>query len=69
MFKWQKQGLIFSPKGNFDWMNSHAQCPYTVLFNDFIRIYFCTRDKQDVNKQFKSYSGYIDVCRNDPKKI
>lgn len=69
MFKWKKMGMIYSPDGSVDWMHSHAQVPYTVLFNNFIRIYFSTREKQDLNGQFKSFSGYIDVDRKNPKKI
>ena len=69
MFKWEKKGVIFSPSKNSNWMDSYSQCPYTVLFEKFIRIYFSTRDKKDSNNQFKSYSGYIDVDRSDPKKV
>ena len=69
MFKWEKKGIIFSPDKSIDWMNSHTQCPYSVLFDDFIRIYFCTRENQDSNGQFKSYSGYVDVDKKNPKKI
>lgn len=69
MFSWEKKGMIFSPDGSMDWMNTHAQVPYTLLFNDYIRIYFSTREKQDLNGQFKSYSGFIDVDINNPKKI
>ena len=69
IFRWKKKGIIFSPSQNSNWMYSHAQCPYTVLFKDFIRIYFSTREKIDTKKKFKSYSGYIDVDRADPKKI
>ena len=69
MFKWDKKGMIFSPDGAMDWMNTHAQVPYSVLFDNFIRLYFSTREKQDRDGQFKSYSGYVDVDINDPKKI
>ncbi len=40
MFKWEKKGLIFSPNGHSEWMYSHAQCPFTYDFGDFIRVYF-----------------------------
>mgnify|MGYP001188291661 FL=1 len=69
MFRWEKKGIIFSPSKNSNWMDSYAQCPYTVLHKKFIRIYFSTREKKDSSNQFRSYSGYIDVDRHDPKKI
>lgn len=69
MFKWIKHGLIFKPDSTKNWMKSHAQVPYTVLHKDFIRVYFSTRDMQDKNGQFKSYSGFVDLYRKNPKKI
>lgn len=44
MFKWEKKGLVFTPNGYSDWMFSHAQCPFTYDFGDYIRVYFSTRD-------------------------
>jgi hypothetical protein len=69
MFKWKKKGLIFSPKGEMDWMNSHSQCPYSLEIGKHLRIYFCTRGKPNNNNQYKSYSGYVDVELNNTKKI
>ena len=69
MFKWKKQGLIFKPDGSKDWMKSHAQVPYTILYDNFIRIYFSTREAQDENGQFRSFSGFVDIDRKNPKKI
>lgn len=50
-------------------MNSHAQVPYTVLHEDFIRVYFSTRERADANNQFRSFSGFVDLDRENPKKI
>ena len=50
-------------------MYSHAQVPFSILLNDRIRIYFSTREKQDQKGLFKSYSGYIDVDRKNPKVV
>jgi hypothetical protein len=69
MFKWKKMGMVFSPDGSKDWMNTHAQVPYTVVHDSFIRIYFSTREKQDEGGQFRSFSGYVDVDKKNPKKI
>ena len=60
-----KKGVFFTFK-NSNWMDSYAQCPYTVLHKKFIRIYFSTREKNS-NNQFRSYSGYIDVDRLNQK--
>ena len=57
MFKWKKQGLIFKPDTSKKWMQSHAQVPYSVIFESFVRVYFSTREAQDSFGQFKSYSG------------
>ena len=50
-------------------MYSHAQVPFSILLNDRIRIYFSTREKQDQNGLFKSYSGYVDVDKKNPKEV
>lgn len=74
MFKWIKKGLIFSPSmvkdiigGGYDmsWMHSHAQIPFAVHHNNFVRVYFATRE-QYKNKQVKAYGGYVDI---DKKKL
>ena len=54
MFKWKKKGLVFSPKGEMDWLNSHAQCPYSVVFEKHLRVYFSTREKPDKSNQYKN---------------
>ena len=63
MFKWKKLGRIYDPKivKNKDWMNGYAQSASTLIFDDFIRVYFACRSKQDVNGQFLSYLTYIDI--------
>jgi predicted GH43/DUF377 family glycosyl hydrolase len=69
MFKWNKQGIVFKPDSSKNWMQSHAQVPYTVLHDNFIRVYFSTREAQDENGQFRSFSGFVDLDRKNPKKI
>lgn len=65
MFNWEKKGLLFKPNERFKWMHSHAQVPFTVEFDDFIRVYFSTREKVDDQQQFKSYSGYVDLAKDN----
>lgn len=55
--KWKKLGLIFSPKGQFDWMESHASLPVSYqLDGDKYRIYFASRDAKN-----RSHIGYIEL--------
>lgn len=68
-FAWKKLGLIFSPDSSLGWMNSHAQVPFSLLFDDFFRVYFSTREAVDYSGNFRSYSGYVDFDRKSPFKI
>ena len=55
MLKWIKKGLIFNPLKMEDrpqWMCEFAQAPNTVLFENFIRVFFTTRPKPDNNGQY-----------------
>lgn len=68
MFKWNKKGLIFSPNNHHEKMFDYAQCPFPLEFDDFIRIYFATREKYD-GTQVRAYGGFVDVDKNDLKKV
>lgn len=59
--KWIKKGLIFNPHDHgldFD-CTDYAQSPQTIVFEDFIRIYFSTR-KIDSTGKFISHIAYVD---------
>jgi len=62
---WRNEGLLFEIKGQNGWMNSHAQVP-TVLVNnnDFIRVYFATRPKQEL-----SLTTFVDLSLLDFSQI
>ena len=63
--KWIKQGLIFKPDNNYEWMVSHASIPVADLVNDeVLRIYFGTRDKDG-----RSFPTYLEVLADDPRRI
>jgi predicted GH43/DUF377 family glycosyl hydrolase len=66
-FKWVKKGRIFNPATDTDrsFIQEFAQAPATLIFDDFVRIYFSCRPKRDENGQYKSYSAYIDVDRGN----
>lgn len=63
MFKWKKLGKLFSPQEveGKSWLKEFAQAPATLLFDDFLRIYFSCRPHPNNNGLYVSYSGYIDV--------
>lgn len=66
--KWQKQGLIFDPTlyaNRPEWMVNFAQAPNVIIFEDYIRVFFCCRPAPDVNNQFVSYCAFVDLDRRD----
>jgi sucrose-6-phosphate hydrolase SacC (GH32 family) len=67
MFKWKKLGRVFNPTEIKDkyWLNEFAQAPATLLFDDFVRVYFSSRSQRDKDGQFVSYSAFIDLDRNN----
>jgi predicted GH43/DUF377 family glycosyl hydrolase len=72
--KWKKIGQIFSPQKVNDgiereWMKEFSQCTSTLVFEDFVRIYFSCRPYKDQEGQAKSYTAFIDVDRKDLSKI
>src|SRR3989344_2404409 len=71
MFKWQKLGRVFNPqdvKGR-DWAQEFAQAPATLVFDNFVRVYFATRPPRDANSQYVSYTGFVDLDRKNLLKI
>ena len=67
MFNWKKLGKIFTPQEftGRPWLSNYAQAPSTLLFKDYLRIYFSCRPPPDSNGQFTSYSAYIDVDKDN----
>jgi len=67
MAKWLKLGKIFDPTKiqNIHWMKSHAQGPHTLIFDNFVRVYFSCRPFPDDKGKFVSYTGYVDLNRNN----
>lgn len=71
MFHWQKIGKVFNPQAvtGRDWLVEFAQAPASLLFDDFLRMYFSCRPAPDANGQYVSYSAYVDLDRRDPRKV
>ncbi len=71
MFAWKKLGRVFVPqevKGR-PWLKEFAQAPATLVFNDFVRVYFSCRPLPDTNGQYVSYSAFVDLDRFDLFKV
>lgn len=66
-----KRGQLFcpSPGKSPSWMVQYAQSPAVVLLDTGVRIYFCTRGNQDVNGQFVSRIGFLEVERENLSKV
>ncbi len=66
--KWKKLGKIFDPT-KFNLANEcveFAQSPQALLFDDFVRIYFSTRQKDKTGK-FLSHISFIDINKKFEK--
>jgi len=63
--KWRKLGKIFNPTEHPLPNNcrEYAQSPQTLVFDDFVRIYFSTRTR-DREGKFLSYIAYIDIDKD-----
>jgi hypothetical protein len=59
--KWRKLGRIFNPTEHKLANNSvgFAQAPQTLIFDEFIRVYFSTREKDPTGK-FLSHISFVD---------
>jgi len=71
MFRWEKLGKIFTPQDveNRKWLKEFAQAPATLIFEDFVRIYFSCRPPADNDGKYVSYSAYVDLDRSNLFKI
>ena len=71
MFHWKKLGKAFSPQESAGrpWLKEFAQAPSTLVFDDFVRVYFSCRPPADADGRYVSYSAYVDLERGDLFKI
>ena len=63
--KWKKLGKIFNPTEHKLANNcfEYAQSPQTIVFDNFVRIYFSTREKDETGK-FLSHVSFVDMDKN-----
>jgi hypothetical protein len=71
MFTWRKLGKIFSPQEvtGRDWLSEFAQAPATLIFDDFVRVYFSCRPSADAQGLYVSHSTYVDLNRQNLLEI
>lgn len=72
MFQWEKKGLVFSPQECENrpfWRWEYAQGENTLLFDNFIRVYICSRQKPDAQGRTVSRVSYVDLSRDNPCKV
>lgn len=63
--KWKKLGKIFDPT-DYKLANNcveYARSPQTLIFDDFVRIYFSTAEKDKTGK-YLSHIAFIDMKKN-----
>jgi hypothetical protein len=63
--RWERLGLVFSAKGQAEWLHSHAAVPIAEnIDGDFFRIYFSSRDRSN-----RSFTGSVVVDINNPTVV
>ncbi len=69
--KWRKLGRVFDPTKVEDrpWMQEFAQCTSTLLFDDFVRVYFSCRPRRSSDGQYVSNTAFLDLDRRDLTQV
>ena len=69
---WKKLGIVYDPTKDVirpDWRYNYAQGINTLEFDDYIRIYFCCREKPDAMGRTISRVSYVDVEKENPMNV
>jgi hypothetical protein len=71
MFNWLKLGQVFDPRAFPDrpWLMEFAQGPASLVFENFVRVYFSCRPAPDSNGNYVSNSAWVDLDRLNLRKI
>ncbi len=70
--KWKKLGVVYDPtkdQDRPDWRYAFAQGINSLEYKDYIRIYFCCREKPDDEGRTVSRMTYLDVDKDNPLKV
>lgn len=64
--KWKKLGQIFNPLEHTLANNciEFAQSPQALVFDNFVRIYFSTREVDNKNGKFLSHISFVDMSKD-----
>lgn len=64
--QWKKRGRIFDPTQHNlpNQCIQFAQSPQTLVFDDFVRIYFSTRAVDKDNGKYRSHIAFVDMHKN-----
>lgn len=72
MFQWIKKGIIYNPvleEGRPYWRWNYAQGQNALEFPDYVRVYFCSREKPNQLGQTVSRVSYVDLDKSDLTKV
>lgn len=72
MLKWRDLGLVFEISNNHQiplWHKSHAQAPNSVVFEDFVRVYFTGRPEIEHDGNFTSRAMFVDLIPDENFRI
>ena len=64
MFSWKKLGRVYNPyddEGRPSWRWNFAQGVNTIVYDDYIRVYFCCREKPNDYGQTVSRVCFVDL--------
>lgn len=66
VLKWKKLGKIFDPTQHKlpNGCVQFAQSPQALVFDDFVRIYFSTREVDKRNGKYLSHIAFVDMRKN-----
>lgn len=64
--KWLKLGKIFDPTEHKLANNCYefAQSPQALVFDEFVRIYFSTRERNPKNSKYLSHIAFVDIKKD-----
>jgi hypothetical protein len=67
--RWRKRGLVFSPDGRYEWMQSHAQNPSVLVLDDRLRVYFTCRPAKRPGEAISAFTTFVELSREDPGTV
>lgn len=64
--RWKKLGQVFDPRQHQlpAGCSEFAQSPQALVFDDFVRVYFCTRAIDPANGKYLSHIAYADMSKD-----